>query len=227
MRKLTTILLIALSLFQVVPAIAQSKFYIRDMFDLYNDIGSPDASKSNIRTYNQIKGSPYINEEFVNGTIINDSASYQGILLRYNAYEDRMEFKPKSGVELYFDTPEKYKQFIIADKKYVYCNELHEYFELLQEGKISLLKKESIFLNESEPAQPFKDPKPAEFRTKPPVYYISINNGDFVKIKKDKDLLDIISSNKKEVQTYISKNKLKVKNEEDLQKIISYYNQLL
>lgn len=227
MRKLTIILLFALSLFQIVPAIAQTKFYIRDMFDLYNDIGAPDASKSNIRTYNQIKGSPYINEEFVSGTIISDSVSYQKILLRYNAYEDRMEFKPKSGVELYFDTPEKYKQFIIANKRYIYCNKLHEYFELLEEGKISLLKKESIILNESEPAQAFKDPKPAEFRTKPPVYYISINNGDYVKIKKDKDLLDAISSNKNEVQTYISKNKLKFKHEEDLQKIISYYNKLL
>ena len=227
MKKLLAIAFVTLSVFQMSPALAQGKFYIRDLFDLYNDVGSPDASKSNLRTYSDIKGSPYINEEFVKGTIIKDSTSYRGIPLRYNAYEDRMEFKPKSGVELYFETPENYKQFVIADKKYVYLAKLQEYFELLEEGKVSLLKKESKTLKESQPAQPFKDPKPAVFRTKSPVYYISLNDGRLVKIKKDKDLLNVISTDKKELQSFIEDNKLKVKHEKDLQEIISYYNQLL
>ncbi|WP_430971882.1 hypothetical protein [Sunxiuqinia rutila] len=208
------------------------KFYTRDLFDFYNEIGMPDASKHNEQTYDAIDGSPYLTEEFVKGSIQKDRTSYEGVPLRYNAFDDRMEFLSKSDLVLYVTNPEQYQKFILQDKTYIYRkapgskSEEQGFFQLLEEGTVNLLKKESISLLESQPAKPFSDPKPASFKARPASYYLSLSNGELIQISKEKDLLKALKSQKEALESYIDQHKMNVKREDDLQKVIAYANTL-
>lgn len=230
--KKSTIILFVIPLMLACDFAWGQKFYIRDVYDFYNEIALPNATHDNENSYDAIEGSPYIQKEFVKGSILIDSTSYEGVPLRYNAYDDRMEFLSKSDLVLYVTNPEQYQKFILQDKTYIYRkapgskSEEQGFFQLLKEGTVNLLKKESISLLESQPAKPFGDPKPASFKARPANFYLSLSNGKLIQISKEKDLLQALKPHKEALESYIDQQKLNVKKEEDLQKVIAYANTL-
>ncbi len=228
---LTLVLILLISASFQVKA---QKFYIRDIFEFYNDINSEGLSTTQKqKTYSQIDGSPYYHKDFIEGAIITkDGVKYDKIPLRYNAYDDRMEYKHKSGIAFYFTRPEDYKEIIIEDTHFVYGDFTNgkdlipSYYELMNDGKVSLLKKTKRSLREAEPAKPFSDPKPAKFVSKPDMYFILKDGKKLYEIKNGKAIISILKDKKEEISAYIKANKLKAKKENDLIKIISYYNEI-
>lgn len=59
-------------------------------------------------TYSDIAGSPYLKEEFSDGYVILESGQKVDLSLRYNIYNDLMEFENK-GVVYNFNDPDKVK----------------------------------------------------------------------------------------------------------------------
>jgi flagellar biosynthesis/type III secretory pathway ATPase len=47
-----------------------------------------------------------------------------------------------------------------------------------------------------------------------------------IKIRKSKDMDELIDQHQKEIDVYIKKNKIKFKNAEDLTQLVEYYNSL-
>jgi len=210
------------------------KGQFEDLNNLIQDIKNKPVSgmlKTNL--YNDFHGSPYVQKNFTEGSATRlNGRKYQKIPLKYNGYSDRIEFSDNNGNMMYIPDPEEYKEFKIGDKKFIYLRNINQkpklqgYFELLENGKIKLLKKYQIILKEAVPAQAYKEPKPAEFVAKQPEYYLITKGGDAIRAKNKKSILQFLSDKRVEMSKFISKNKLKPRKEKDLKHLINYYNEL-
>ena len=233
MKKQITLILTCLLIVTAIQVEAQ-KFYIRDIFDFYNDINAPGLSKeTNVKSYSEIDGSPYLQKDFVPGSLItNEDHKYENIPMKYNGYDDRMEYKHKSGISFFLAKPEDFKEILLGGSTFIYeefklgRKKVQGYYEVLSDGKISLLKKYTIAYKEAEPQKPFSDPKPAKFVKKPNTYYIYKGEENIYEIKNEKECLAILQDQKNKLAKYIKSEKLKIKKEEDLKKLIEYYNTL-
>ena len=150
--------------------------------------------------------------------------------LRYNLYDDQMEFVKNENI--YYLKKEKGRKIQFTIPRSVYkIYELDgdlEYFLVQVEGKSSLLVKQSSrFLKPRKATTSYGVDKPADFKRSKDVYYIVFNDESVVKIPMKKKELHIIFGTKKTmIKEYVKKNKLNPKNLEDLEKLVVYYNTL-
>ncbi len=230
MKKLFSVSLIAILTLFTYQSYAQLVF---DLNDFYQAVGGINVHLSPQEKKVTISGSPFAQTEFIPGTVIkNNGDIYKNIPLRYNKYEDRMEFKHKSGLPFYIDNPDHYRNIKIGDQHYIYGQFFENnrikrgYFQLLEIGKLSLLKKLKCGIKESESAKPFQAPKPARYYAKPDEFYILTNEKRIEEVKNVKSIPIILNDHQSELSAYIKKEKIKTKKEKNLRQIISYYNTL-
>jgi hypothetical protein len=200
-----------------------------------SSISSPTKSHfgRNNLTIEDIKGFPYLDSAYKVGTILtSDNVLYKDVPLRFNCFDGVMEFKKdKDSYEL--KPEEKIKKVEFGGQTFEYLDYESDkgginksFFKVLTEGKASLCVKFSVKFYEAEPQQGFADPKPARFDDFSETYYISINNSAAKRISNNKKFTDIFAEKKKDVDAFISKQKLSLKKVDDLKKIAAYYNSL-
>ena len=179
-----------------------------------------------------IQGTPYLDDEFSPGKIITpEGAAYDGIPLRLNAYSDDLEFK--KGEDTYNIDPKtiirraEFGGAVFGCMKYDFFGKIQDgLFEILSEGKATLLVKYTIKFLEKEKVQAFVDPKPARFDAPKKEYYIALEGAPAKLITNKKSLLEFFGNRKDEMESYISKNKLSVREDDGLTKIIAHFNTL-
>jgi len=179
-----------------------------------------------------INGTPYLNDEFELGAVIvSDQLIYNGIPLRYNIFNDQIEFKSNKDLVLALDKAETYKEIQIEKKRFVYASatkgklEVSGFFEILEEGQVCLLKKYDMALTAPQPPGGFKDAVPASYDLRPANYFLKIGDSN-LGFSNEKELTALLQDHQKELESYIKNNKLKVRKEEDLLQMIKYYNSL-
>ena len=179
-----------------------------------------------------IQGTPFLDPEFKTGKIMaSDGAVFTDIPLRYNGYSDDLEFQ--KGTDTYnIDPKTKVKRAEFGGRIFV-CVPFDDlgkvnngFFQVLTEGNAILLIKYSVAFLEKEAVKAFADPKPARFDEIQKTYYISIKNSIAQQITTKKKLLELFGDKKDEMETFISKNKLSIRGDDALTKIISHYNTL-
>lgn len=181
----------------------------------------------------EIKGTPYENDQFVNGEIFtNAQQHFSDIPLRYNMNSNQMEFKRPEGDVYEISPAEMIDSILIGPSKYIYTayksgsKSLKGYFKVLAGGTPALLLKMSVILKAAEPAAPYKEPVPATFERKPDEFYLLLSAGEAVKLSGKKDLLEILTSHTNELEQFIKDNKVKFTRQEDLISLMKYYNSL-
>jgi len=183
-------------------------------------------------TLDQIQGSPYLSAAFVNATVItSDGKSYKDVPLRYDCYDDLFEFKNNNVI---YDVEPKELVTRAEFGGKVFCYLEYEpqrpsnkaYFQILVDGKAKLCVQYKISFYEKDESKGYADPKPDRFDDLISTYWISLNNAPAKKILNKKQLMDVFSDKKNEVENYFSNQKLSVKNGDDLKKIVNYYNSL-
>jgi len=192
-----------------------------------------DRPTSTVAQY-KIEGSPYLDDAFVNGTIYTTTKTQvPDVPLRYNIYNDNLEFKTSDGTILELAHPETVERAKMGEIEMVHTDYLNStnntnqgFFKVLAEGKLNLLAKPDIFYQEAKEQAAYKDAQPPKFIQKSDEYYVQKPGYPAIKIKKSKDLDEVVSANKKELDTYIKKNKIKFKKAEDLTQLVNYYNSL-
>jgi hypothetical protein len=179
-----------------------------------------------------VQGTPYLNEKYESGKITTTQDTvYENIALRYNAFTDDLEFKQGENVfNVAFKTIVKKAEF---GGKTFSCRSFSEhgttrdgFFKLVTEGKASLLARFTIKFLDREDAKAFSDYQPARFEDVEKTYFISVDSAPAQMIINKKSLPALFGAKKGEMEQYISKNKLSVKDEEALIKITNYYNSL-
>lgn len=239
MKKILVILPI-LMLFSVT-SIAQNFFGAGARRQMVNDIYQIDEY---IKRQN--RGVDYADTESYVGTPYNDPSYLPGniykgnelmatnVALRYNAMADEMEVKesitsPDSEAVVLTKSPDifvKIKNDIFVFVPFDGGIEGGGYFQVLYEGQ-----RYDLFKKHVKEFSPYKKAStsitrdfPARFTDKPE-YYIVTKSGKFYQLpdKKSK-ILKVFSENQDLVKQYVKDNALDLKKEEDLVRLIRYYN---
>jgi hypothetical protein len=181
--------------------------------------------------YENIQGSPYLDEELIQGYVkfsLGDSNVY---FLRYNIYADEMEYLDGSSLKI-ISNPSELDHVHVNKHSFYYTtykfrNSFKEgYLEKLVDGTVELyLKYDVDFKKYEEAKSSYHEAKPERFETGQPTWYASVENGPIKNFEVNKSGLEsIFQDDYAEVQKYIKSNKLKLRKEEDVIKLFEHYN---
>jgi hypothetical protein len=102
-------------------------------------------------------------------------------------------------------------------------NNVNAFYEVLNDGRISLLKRTRKKVNE---IKAFDSTVAVKRIAEVHDYYLS-RKGELFRLKKDrKTLLALLNDQAEQIEKFINQNKLNIKDETQLISIISYYNSL-
>lgn len=179
----------------------------------------------------EVEGSPYLNDAFIKGTVY----SFNGVFdypMRYNIFEDYIEFQ-RNNQTFILDPEPRVKKVNLDNEvfvvlKFEYKGKYrHGFLEVLDSGKVSLLAKKTILFREWQEAKALGNgPTPAKFTRTDDVYYYKIGEGEVVKIDNLKKMIEGFPDKKNELSQFAKSEKINTKDEEDLKKLIKYYNSL-
>lgn len=228
MRK---IIIIGILVFTAQVTFSQVNYQIRQALDLYKAHKLSTGDWKNWLEESDIEGSPYMNNDFINGNVfMNSKEQYVDVLLRYNIYNDQIEFKSGENIQS-LSPPELIDKIELNGEIYEYIpyslgkRIKKGFFIRLTEGKAQLYKRAEIQFKKAENAGAYKEAEPAKFIRKPDSFYVKIEEAQGQKVLKRKNLPELFPDKQAELTAFIKKNKVKI-NEEDLLKLVEYYNSL-
>lgn len=180
-----------------------------------------------------IKGSPYLNAEFVNGTIYTTAKTqYNDVPLRYNIYNDDLEFINPAGEILALSKPEIVEYAVLGETRLIYANYLAGnkskagFLVLIEDGKAVLVSKQSVIYQEPTEPGAYKEAEPAKFVRRAEELYIQVGPGPAKLVTNKKSVLEAFPDNRDKIEDFISKNKIKLNKPEGLSAVVKYYNSL-
>jgi hypothetical protein len=227
MKKSLTLLLTGFLTFSAATVFAQGAYFM-----VYDAKGQVTARNE----YVDIQGSPYLDPSWSKGTFtLSNGKIYKDMDIKYDLVKDKMYVKgnndelvalldqvrdfsinvPVSGsaVTRHFRTG--YTNIPATTNTY--------YFEVLTEGKTQFLKRSVKSILENKEYNSATVTKSFELNTK---YYI-YKDGKGTQVKKDKKaILAALGDKQSELETYIKDEKLNLKNDADVVKLIEYYNRV-
>ncbi|MBN1387773.1 MAG: hypothetical protein JW965_04955 [Bacteroidales bacterium] len=193
----------------------------------YDELILRKAARGEVESY---EGSPYMDEEFTEATIVSsENQVFNKVPLRYNVYYDLFEVQLDEGV-FNLKRGGVVAKVSLQGHDFVYTTydyqstEGEGYLELIIEGRYKLYKQHQIVFKEAEPAQPYQEAKPAMFQERDPLFYIAFNDNRPVFIKNKSNLMEIAGDNEKALKDFIKDNRIKIRDEEDIVKVVEYLN---
>lgn len=229
MKTLITILF--LSFISIYQVFAQVDYQISSALDFYraNKMATEDFYQT--LTEDNIDGSPYLNNEFINGTVFTTSKyQFVDIPLRYNIFNDDLEFRTADNKVMAMATPEIIERVTLGEYEMVYIpfSSLKKlkrgYFKVIVIGEVSLLARPQILYQKPEEPRPYKEAKPPKFVKKPDNYYLRNGKNEAIKVDKKSEVIDFFPAHNDEVAAFIKKNKIKTNKENGLKELVEYYN---
>ena len=180
---------------------------------------------------NEIAGDPHLDKNFIPASIVRTNGTeIKDMLLRYNIYNNTMEFK-KDGKILSIAFPSEIFMIRMGGKVFVYSpymtktNVSSGYFQVLFEGRYQLLKKYEVVLKSpSEPRAQSNDS--ARFVSTPPHYFLRYGDGMAHLIDSQKKLIKFLQPTPHGLINYIETNKIKMKEEKQLLELMELLEEL-
>jgi hypothetical protein len=197
-----------------------------------NDFSNYINNKSLIRRLNEkeISGSPYLNSEFVEGTVYTKkNIHYTDIPLRYNIYNDVIEYQLPDSSIYAISNPEIIRKIEIGAETFIYyvTNKGNVgYFSLISSGEVELLSKYNMTFKDAIPSAAFEAAKPPSFNEQADTYFIKVNDKLPTMVAKKKDIKSIFGNQSDQILTYLKKEKLYLRNQADLIKLVNFINEL-
>lgn len=184
----------------------------------------------------KINGSPYLYDEFMDGTMTGlNGTVVPGLKYRYDIYADKMQFII-SGDTATINKPMALHSIELGDQLFVYDVYMvvsdmvaTAYFEVIEANEyLTVLYKREIKLDQDIYVPNYgAGGGTKEFRmNREDNYYVKYMGSAAQKINNKKQFLKIIMDHQDQVKQYMKEERLSVKKAEDLQSIASYYNSL-
>jgi len=229
----TKVILFLLFAASSISGTAQTEYQLRKLMDFVNGKKVISGELHKELSESDIEGSAYLNAEFTNGALYTlQKEKYVDVPLRYNLYNDEMEFKNSQNEILAIADPGNIERIEIGNAVFYYMpyllgkKTINGYFELIISGNVSLYTKHKVSFLAAEVAGAYKDAKPPRFERSADEYFIKNRNNPASIISNKKDLLDILSDHNTEIESFVKKNKTKVNDLDDLIGVVKYYNSL-
>lgn len=215
----------------VCNSYAQVDYQISSALDLYRSNKMATGDFSQTITQDNIDGSPYLNDDFITGTVYTTSKlQYVDVPLRYNIFNDDIEFKTNNNQVMAMATPEIIERVTFGEYQLVYIPFVSQkkikrgFLKVVMEGNISLYARPQILYTKPEEPGAYKEAKPAKFLKKPDSYYLRNGKNEAIKVDKKKEVIEFFPAHNNEIATFIKKNKIKTNKESELKRIVEYYN---
>jgi hypothetical protein len=194
-------------------------------FALFDEMGRPIQAKQ----YVDVQGSPFLSDDWSVGAVkLTSNKEYDGMKLMYDQVDDRLIFKNHAGQAQLFAEP--VREFTLSGRvfrkgfKPVDGASPMAFYEVLADGKTQLLKRTTKKIFEEVPYGSSTKVKKIQSNE---TYYLSKSEHTLLKIRKDKKaLLSELSDKKPDLEKYIKTNRLDLKQDEDMAKLVAYYNTL-
>lgn len=211
-----------------------AQYETRQAIDLFNSTKIARGELKTMLTEKDIEGSPYLNDEFIKGTVYTTSQTkYVDVLLRYNIFSEQIEFKLDDGPVQALAAPETVEKVEFGDYKMVYIPFTSSrkirrgFFEVLELGnKAVLLARPQVFFEEAKEPAAYQEAEPPKFIRKTDEYFIRVGKEPAVLISRKKDLEEVFPDHEKEISSFIKKNKVKPNKPERMAELVQYYNSL-
>lgn len=187
----------------------------------------------NVRPVNtEIDGTPYLKPEFQEGVVITLRGAFNSVNMRYNIYQDVMEFN-MGGKNLCLDPTPLIKSITLDGQKFVVgdfpfkTSIIRGFLVELVGGSVSLYAKKNISFREAEPPKALESmahlPKLVKLSD---TYYLNRPNEDMVKVKSINEIMFLLSNDTSDLKKYVKAEKLSNKKVGDMIKFVSYINSL-
>ena len=182
------------------------------------------------------EGSPFFKDEWMKGSVIVKSGDqYDNQLLRLDLISNELHYLDSTGQEMI--TTEKVVEVILKDTlsgkqyRFVYSSAIAVpkserpvtgWYQLLSMGSANLFCK---FQKEIVDTRPYGAATYDETIKTTSLYFLAYKE-IFYRIKKIKDVPDILTDKRTELNNYINSKDLSGKSESDYKNLIEYYNSL-
>ena len=178
-----------------------------------------------------ISGSPYLDDTYVDGVIYHTSKN-QTVPIRYNAFQDLMEYK-QNGKALVWDPSTTIKKVSFGTSTFVVMKyELNKksklgYLAVLDSGKVTLFSKKTItFIPAKKGGALDGSDQLAQFKRSPDVFFYKIEDGALQEVENIKSLIASFPDKQEELTRFAKKEKISPRKEKEIIQLVQYYNSL-
>jgi hypothetical protein len=190
------------------------------------------ASVAQQASASKVEGTPYLNEQFIEGEIIFGEANRTKVPVRYNIYQDLMEYQ-QNGKALALDPTNKIKKVRMGEETFIVekfnleGKSKYGFLNVLDTGKMTLLSKKIIKYQEPLKGRALDGGDlPAKFSRLSDAYFYKLGEGELKEIGNLKDMIASLPDKQEELKQFAKKEKISPKKEEELLKLVRYYNSL-
>lgn len=190
-----------------------------------------------LRSEYAIEGSPFFHSEYCTAELkVRNGRSYSGIKVKLNLQENLVIYDAGDGKEMVSVTP--IERILFTDCNDVSKNTIlqsgfpavdaqttNSFYQLLDSGRLQLLKH--IGINYKDIKYYGSNQTTRVFTQKETYYVYSPEKGmRKIAVKDNNSVIALLGDHKQELAAYVSSNDLRCKKEEDLLKLVRYYNGL-
>ena len=229
MKSLLSVFILLLSL----SSIAQNNYQLGNQLEFFRNNQIANGQTKSTLTAADIKGSPYLNDEFIRANVFTTSKTqFPDIPLRLNIYNNEIEFKNQEGNIAAIATPEIIEKittddYVLVYVPYSFAKRVNRgFFKLIVDGEVKLYARPNVEFKEAVPPAPYKEAESAQFIQKADSYYLRFGTEAAQLIANKKDLETLFPDHKKEVAAFIKKHKINHRKEDKLKELVVYYNSL-
>lgn len=216
--------------FAITCTISSSQDLTMSMERIWEKVNRDLFATPNVLRYENIDGTPYMTQSFFKGLVLMTSGDTIYGEFRFDIYGNQVEFR-KNGTIMVIATPDSVSKIIFDDQILTYrkyksgLDAGKGYFILLAEGEYNLLLQKTVILYQPEPARPYTDPRPARFENGKEFLFLQTGGNPAEKVLKEDEILRFLGDRSGEAKQYADKEKLNLKKQPDVIKLINYLNQ--
>lgn len=183
-----------------------------------------------------VDGSPFYSSNWNRGSItLASGKKFVNVMVKVNLHSDRVHYLIEDTNTERVASISTIKEVEFVDNEtnrlvrfrcgypVAAKNDVKTFYKVLAEGKATLLKQDKRILIEEKPFNSATITRRFDIDRD---FFVFINDS-MVPLKRTKSgLAEIFSDHQAEVEKYIAENKIRLKEDDDLAKVVSYYNSL-
>ena len=180
-----------------------------------------------------VEGTEYLNESFKKGEIYtSENDRFTGIPMRYNAYRGEIEVRMPDSIVWSLTRNGGILKVNLNEMVLVYRNFLSNdgeksgYLSLIYKGKNLLFRRDYKVFMPGKQSDGIVNEIPPKIVDRPKEFYIQTDAGKPKYFKTSSDLSEILGNHSQEMKSFIKKEKINIKKEADLIKLITYYDKI-
>jgi hypothetical protein len=178
-----------------------------------------------------IKGTPYMNDTYEEGVVFLEKNKFK-VPARYNAFKDLMEYQ-QSGRAMVLDPSPTVKKVRLQNTTFVVEKLVLEgkpkfgYLMLLDSGKAMLYSRKVVnYLPAKKGGNLDGTDQVAEFKRVPDILYVKVGTSELHEVKNLKSLLAGFPDKQEELTRFAKREKISPRKEDEVVKLVKYYNSL-